>query len=157
MRCWEGRAWISSQATGPSGTLGVQGREAAPHLHVQVAHRHDGLLPGRPGSEARWIRGGRWKRPSGSPGMPRRGLSGVCRANTGLVFGKPDPTPSQVHPIVKSQLLSVHRLHSRASPEHGAVHSRAGTLLSRGVSWPHHWPPRSLVNGSVFPTGNLLN
>lgn len=48
----------------------------------------DALLPGRPGSEARWIRGGRWNRPSGSPGMPRRGLSGVWTGNIGLVFRK---------------------------------------------------------------------
>lgn len=40
------------------------------------------LLPGKPGSEARWIRGGRWKRPSGSAGPLRRGLSGVWRDNT---------------------------------------------------------------------------
>ena len=41
------------------------------------------LLPGKPGSEARWSRGGRWKRPSGSAGPLRRGLSGVWRDNTG--------------------------------------------------------------------------
>lgn len=129
MRCGEGRAWISSQAPGASGTLGAQGRGAAPHLHVQVAHPDTtGLLPGRPGSEARWIRGGRWKRPSGSPGMTRRGLSGVCRANTGLVFEKPLTQPLQVHPIMKSQLLSVHTDSiSRISPS--TVLSAAGQAL----------------------------
>lgn len=75
---------------GPFGTLGDRRREPIPtHLSVQLAELRrpkTSPLPGSPGSEARWIRGGRWKRPSGSPGMPRRGLSGVWRDNIGLAL-----------------------------------------------------------------------
>lgn len=65
------------------------------------------LLQGRPGSEARWILGGRWKRLSGSPGPLRRGLSGVWGDRVGFTLTQPPtfqlgPNRSGVLPAVSS-------------------------------------------------------
>lgn len=143
MRCWEGRA----QATVSSETR-VQGERLPTHLHIQVAHPDaTGPLPGRPGSEARWIRGGRWKRPSGSPGTPRRGLSGVCRANTGLVFGKP-----LTQPLLKSRkAVSTQTPLSRTPPppQHGAVPSRRALRFLEVHAGPTTGPRGLWLTGRV--------
>lgn len=123
------------QSPQPQPTWDTAG-ERSPSGHVSKSRwphppRHRTfLLPGKPGSEARWIRGGRWKRPSGSAGMPRRGLSGVWRDSTGY-----SPDPPQIQSLKKSHTAPcplgfyLHHVPS-APPPTGLPSTGAGPLAS---------------------------